>query len=80
MISLKLVRLIEEHSDELTDDLVRKLQSSAQTRSLQRISAADLRRGIHESLCSFMRGWSPEATTTWRNDTASSACTLPAKA
>ena len=32
MISLKLTRLIEQHSSELTDELVKKLHSSSRTR------------------------------------------------
>jgi len=56
MISLKLMRLIEQHSSELTDELVKKLHSSSRTRGLQRIAAPELRTRIQEMLSQF-QGW-----------------------
>src|SRR5579884_2972329 len=56
MISLKLTRLIEQHSSELTDELVKKLHSSPRTRGLQRIAAPELRNRIEEMLSQF-HGW-----------------------
>lgn len=43
MIAVRLVRLIERHSDELTDELLRKFQSSPRTRDLQKVPAHELR-------------------------------------
>ncbi len=56
MISLKLTRLIEQHSSGLTDELVKKLHSSPRTRSLQRVAAPELRNRIEEMLSQF-HGW-----------------------
>jgi hypothetical protein len=56
MISLKLTRLIEQHSNELTDELVKKLHSCFRTRSLQRIAVPELRNQIQEMLGEF-HGW-----------------------
>jgi hypothetical protein len=56
MISLKLTRLIEQHSSELTDELVKKLHSSSRTRGLQRVAAPELRNRIQEVLIQF-HGW-----------------------
>ena len=53
MISLKLTRLIEQHSSELTDELVKKLHSSPRTRGLQRVAAPELRNRIQEMLSQF---------------------------
>lgn len=53
MISLKLTRLIEQHSSELTDELVKKLHSSSRTRSLTQVSAAELQNRIREMLKQF---------------------------
>lgn len=50
MISLKLTRVIEQHSGELTDELVKKLHSSSRTRGLQRVDAPELRKRILEML------------------------------
>ena len=50
MISLKLTRLIEQHSSELTDELVKKLHSSSRTRGLQLVDAPELRNRIQEML------------------------------
>jgi hypothetical protein len=56
MISLKLTRLIEQHSSGLTDELVKKLHSSPRTRGLQRVAAPELRNRIEEMLSQF-HGW-----------------------
>ncbi len=53
MISLKLTRLIEQHSSGLTDELVKKLHSSPRTRGLQRVAAPELRNRIEEMLSQF---------------------------
>ncbi|HEV2399690.1 MAG TPA: hypothetical protein VGS27_22295 [Candidatus Sulfotelmatobacter sp.] len=53
MISTRLVRLIEQHSDELSYDLVAKLHRAPRTHSLQKIPAADLQRRILETLHDF---------------------------
>ena len=50
MIALRLVRLIENHSDELAKDLVEKLQTSARTSDMQKVPEAELRSRIHEIL------------------------------
>jgi len=56
MISLKLTRLIEQHSSGLTDELVRKLHSSSRTTGLRRVPAPELRNRIQEMLAQF-HGW-----------------------
>jgi hypothetical protein len=53
MISLKLVRLIEEHKSELADEIVGSLHSDPRTKSLQRIPAPELRERIQATLCQF---------------------------
>src|SRR3989442_15693964 len=50
MIALRLVRLIENHSDELAKDLIEKLQTSARTSDMQKVLEAELRSRIHEIL------------------------------
>jgi hypothetical protein len=50
MIALRLVRLIENHSDELAEDLIEKLYTSAHTSDLQKVPEAELRSRIHEIL------------------------------
>jgi hypothetical protein len=50
MIALRLVRLIEAHSEKLTTDLLEKLQASSRTRDLRKVPSAELRSGIHEIL------------------------------
>ena len=53
MFSVKLVHLIEQHSSELTDGLVKKLHTSPRTRGLQQVPAADLRKRVQEMLIEF---------------------------
>lgn len=53
MISLKLVRVIEEHTDELAGEIAGKLHSDPRTQSLRRIPAPELRKRIQETLCQF---------------------------
>ena len=53
MLSLKLVHLIEEHINGLTDAIVAKLHSAPKTRGLQKVPAPELRCRIHETLCDF---------------------------
>jgi len=50
MLSLRMVQLIEEHSDELADGIVTKLHHSSRTVSLRRIPAAELHSRIQETL------------------------------
>jgi hypothetical protein len=50
MIALKLVRLIESHSDELTETLIAKFASSARTADLRKVPEQELRGRIHEIL------------------------------
>jgi hypothetical protein len=50
MISLRLVQLIERHSDELVTELVTKLDTSSRTTDLHKVPAEELRRRIHEIL------------------------------
>jgi len=50
MIALRLVRLIEEHSDELADSIVRKFQSSPRTLDLSKVPAQELRLRTHDVL------------------------------
>jgi len=53
MIALRLVRLIENHSDELTENLVQTLLADSRTSDLQKIPANELRDRIHELLQHF---------------------------
>ena len=48
MIALRLVRLIETHSEELAEGLTQKLLSSDRTRDLRTIPAHELHRRCHE--------------------------------
>jgi hypothetical protein len=50
MIALKLVRLIENHSDELTETLIVKLETSARTADLRKVPEEELRGRIREIL------------------------------
>lgn len=50
MIALKLVRLIENHSEELTETLIARLEASARTADLRKVPAEELRGRIHEIL------------------------------
>lgn len=50
MLSLKMVQLIEEHSDELADGIVAKLQQSPRTLTLRKIPAAELHSRMKETL------------------------------
>lgn len=50
MISLRFVRLIELHSDELSAQLVAKLESSSCTSDLQKVPVEELRPRIQELL------------------------------
>jgi hypothetical protein len=46
MVALRLVRLIESHSEELAEGLVRKLQTSERTTAYQKIPAHELRNAV----------------------------------
>jgi hypothetical protein len=48
MIALRLVRLIETHSDDLAEGLTQKLLSSDRTRDLRRVPAHELHQRCHE--------------------------------
>ena len=50
MIALRLVRLIEHHSDELTSELVAKLETSSRTTDLRKVPIDELRRRLQEIL------------------------------
>ncbi len=50
MIAVRLVRLIEHHSDELTEGLLRKFQSSPRTSDLKKVPEHELRARSHEIL------------------------------
>ena len=50
MIALRLVRVIERHSDELAVELVAKLETSSRTTDLRKVPVEELRRGIQEIL------------------------------
>ena len=50
MIALRLVRLIENHSEILADGLLRKLRESPRTRDFLRVPAQELRDRVHEIL------------------------------
>lgn len=50
MVAVRLVRLIEQHSDELTDELLQKFYSSPNTRELRKVPAHELRIRSHEIL------------------------------
>jgi hypothetical protein len=50
MIALRLVRLIEAHSDQLAKDLMEKLQASSRTSDLRKVPEVELRGRIHEIL------------------------------
>jgi hypothetical protein len=48
MVANRLVRLIESHSEELSDSLVRKLHSSERTTAYRKISAHELKGAVLE--------------------------------
>lgn len=50
MISLRLVRMIESHSDELAAELIAKLETSSRTADLRKVPVEELRRGVQEIL------------------------------
>jgi hypothetical protein len=50
MIALRLVRLIEHHSDELAGELVVKLETSSRTADLRKVPVDELRRRLQEIL------------------------------
>ncbi len=51
MISLKLIRLIDEHTNDLADHIAGKLHNGTRTQSLRKIPAPELRKRIQETLC-----------------------------
>lgn len=50
MIALRLVRLIEDHSEELVEGLLHKFQTSDRTRDMAKVPAQELRERVHEIL------------------------------
>ncbi len=50
MIALRLVRLIEDHSDELVEGLLHKFQTSEKTRDMAKVPSSELRDRVHEIL------------------------------
>jgi hypothetical protein len=50
MIAIRLVRLIESHCDELSENLVEKLLADSRTSDLRKIPVNELRGRIHELL------------------------------
>ena len=48
MISLRLVRVIEIHSDELAAELIAKLEASSRTADLRKVPVEELRGRIQE--------------------------------
>ena len=50
MIAVRLVRLIEQHSDELTEALLKKFQTSPRTNDLKKVPERELRARSHEIL------------------------------
>ena len=50
MIALGLVRVIEQHSDELAAELIAKMETSSRTTDLRKVPVEELRRGIQEIL------------------------------
>jgi hypothetical protein len=53
MIAVRLVRLIEQHSDDLTEGLLRKFQTSPRTSDLKKVPAHELRARSHEIICNL---------------------------
>jgi len=53
MIAVRLVRLIEKHSDELTDQLLHKFQTSPRTSDLRKVPLLELRNRSNEILCNL---------------------------
>ena len=50
MIALRLVRLIESHSDQLAEGLVSKIKTSPRTADMRKVPEDELRRRVHEIL------------------------------
>lgn len=48
MIALRLIHLIEKHSDELADGLTRKILSSERTRGIRKVPAPELHERCHQ--------------------------------
>ena len=50
MLSVRLVRVVERHADEVTHEVVRELQASPRTPAFHSLPAEELRRRIHHLL------------------------------
>jgi hypothetical protein len=53
MLALKLVRLIEHHSDELASNLVKKLQTSEHTTGYRKLPASELKAAVSDVYCNL---------------------------
>jgi len=53
MIAVRLVRLIEQHSDDLTEGLLRKFETSPRTSDLKKVPEHELRARSHEIICNL---------------------------
>lgn len=53
MVALRLVRLIETHSERITRDLVRKIQTSPRTSDFEKVPDLELLTGIRDLLQNF---------------------------
>lgn len=53
MIAVHLVRLIEQHSDDLTEELLRKFQTAPRTSDLKKVPEHELRTRSHEIICNL---------------------------
>lgn len=56
MLSLRLVRHIEDHAEEITDRIVRAIHAHAELKSYQRLAEAELRARIRH-LCRHLGEW-----------------------
>jgi hypothetical protein len=56
MLSLRLVRHIEDHAEEITDRIVRAIHAHAELKSYQRLAAPELRARIRH-LCRHLGEW-----------------------
>jgi hypothetical protein len=50
VIALRLVRLIEDHSDELAEGLLHRFRTSDRTKDMAKVPAQELRERVHEIL------------------------------
>lgn len=48
MVALRLIRLIENHSDQITRNLIAKIRVSSRTRDMQKVAEAELIAGVQD--------------------------------